>query len=167
MLSHAVFFYYYYSRCKHPLSPNLVPRAFPSKKTPHPFLREKPWRRGCFSPGVFFLELACGRLEVVGERENGRVRGRHARGEGAPSPLACLFLARPFFLVFTTSKRLLRRLFYYIFVEGMYFCITGTLMGGFRQNNSGIVLVDKHTRKQFCMRVVYISLTGSRGVSCE
>ena len=40
------------------------------------------------------------RLEVVGERENGRARGRHA----------CLLLARPFFLGPTTSKRLLRRL---------------------------------------------------------
>ena len=53
-------------------------------------------------------------MEVVGERENGRARGRHAKGEGpparAPSPLACLLLARPFFLVPTTSKRLLRRL---------------------------------------------------------
>ena len=59
------------------------------------------------------------RLEVAGERENGRSRGRrerengrsrgrHARGEGASSPLACLLLARPFFLVPTTSK--LRRL---------------------------------------------------------
>ena len=63
------------------------------------------------------------RLEVAGERENGRARGRHARGEGAParkapenrsnshsgasSPLACLLLARPFFLMPTTSKRLL------------------------------------------------------------
>ena len=44
----------------------------------------------------------------MGERENGRARGRHARG--ATSPLACLLLARPFFLVPTTSKRLLRRL---------------------------------------------------------
>ena len=25
------------------------------------------------------------RLEVAGERENGRARGRHARGEGAPA----------------------------------------------------------------------------------
>ena len=40
------------------------------------------------------------RLEVVGERENGRARGRHA----------CLVLSRAFFLVPTTSKRLLRRL---------------------------------------------------------
>ena len=46
----------------------------------------------------------------MGESENGRARGRHARGEGAPSPLACLLLARPFFLVPTTSKRLLRKL---------------------------------------------------------
>ena len=34
----------------------------------------------------------------MGARKNGRVRGRHARGEGTPSPLACLLLARPFFL---------------------------------------------------------------------
>ena len=49
--------------------------------------------------------------EVVGERKNGRARGRHARGEGA-SPLACLLLARPLFLVptTTTSKRLLSAL---------------------------------------------------------
>ena len=45
------------------------------------------------------ISLRSRRLEVVGERENGRARGRHA----------CL-LARPFFLVPTTSKRLLRRL---------------------------------------------------------
>ena len=37
------------------------------------------------------------RSEVVGERENGRARGRHA------CPFACL-LARPFFPVPTTSK---------------------------------------------------------------
>ena len=43
------------------------------------------------------------RLEVVGERENGRARGRHARGEVSPS-------RAPVFLVPTTSKRLLRRL---------------------------------------------------------
>ena len=42
----------------------------------------------------------------MSERENGRERGRHAR----TSPLASLLLARPFFLVPTTSKRLLRRL---------------------------------------------------------
>jgi len=57
------------------------------------------------------VSLRSRRLEVVGERENGRARGRHARGEGA-SPLACLLLAHPFFLVptTTTSKRLLRKL---------------------------------------------------------
>ena len=51
------------------------------------------------------FSLRSRRLEVAGETENGRARGRHARGEGA-----CLLLARPFFLVPTTSKRLLRRL---------------------------------------------------------
>ena len=40
------------------------------------------------------------RLEVVGETENGRAWGGRA----------CLLLARPFFLVPTNSKRLLRRL---------------------------------------------------------
>ena len=49
------------------------------------------------------------RLEVVGEKENGLARGRHARGNGT-SPLACLLLERPFFLVPTTPKRLLRKL---------------------------------------------------------
>ena len=39
-------------------------------------------------------------MEVASERENGRARGRHAS----------LLLARPFFLVPTTCKRLLRRL---------------------------------------------------------
>ena len=38
----------------------------------------------------------------MGERENGRARGRHT--------LACLLLGRAFFLVPSTSKRLLRRL---------------------------------------------------------
>ena len=57
------------------------------------------------------VSLRSRRLEVVGERENGRARGRHARGEGA-SPLACLLLACPLFLVptTTTSKRLLSAL---------------------------------------------------------
>ena len=53
---------------------------------------------------AFSHSLRSRRLEVMGERENGRAQGRHARG------LACLLLARPFFLVPTTSKRLLRRL---------------------------------------------------------
>ena len=44
-----------------------------------------------------WLSLRSRRLEVVGERENGRARGRHAKDEGAPSPLACLLLAHPFF----------------------------------------------------------------------
>ena len=43
-------------------------------------------------------------------KERTGARERHARGEGASSPLACLLLARPFFLVRTTSKPLLPRL---------------------------------------------------------
>ena len=46
------------------------------------------------------------RVKVVGTRKNGRVRGRHTRGN-----LACLPRARPFSLSLTTSQRLLRRLF--------------------------------------------------------
>ena len=34
------------------------------------------------------LSLHSRRLEVAGERENGRARGRHARGEGAPAQKA-------------------------------------------------------------------------------
>ena len=49
------------------------------------------------SPLVTHTSLFSRRLEVVGERENGRAWGRHA----------CLLLARPFFLAPTTSKRLL------------------------------------------------------------
>ena len=63
-----------------------------------------------YFPEPIIPSLRSRRLEVAGERENGRARGRHARGEGASSPLACLLLARPFFLVPTTCKRLLRRL---------------------------------------------------------
>ena len=65
------------------------------------------WARGQ-GPGIssasmnitldYSLRSRC--MKVVGERENGRARGRHT----------CLLLARPFFLVPTTSKRLLRRL---------------------------------------------------------
>ena len=60
-------------------------------------------RSGVFLPFLFGRRgnsLRSRRLEVVGERENGRVRGRQA----------CLLLARPFLLVPTTSKRQLRRL---------------------------------------------------------
>ena len=31
------------------------------------------------------ISLRSRRLEVAGERENGRAQGRHARGEGAPA----------------------------------------------------------------------------------
>ena len=50
-----------------------------------------------FISGVQEIRLRSRRLEVVGERENGCARGRHA----------CLLLARPFLFVPTTSKRLL------------------------------------------------------------
>ena len=56
------------------------------------------------------ISLRSRRLEVVGRRKHGRARRRHARGEEASSPLACLPRARPFSLSPTTSKRLLRRL---------------------------------------------------------
>ena len=56
------------------------------------------------------FSLRSRRLGVVGTRKNGRARRRHARGEGASSPLACLPRARPFSLSPTTFKRLLRRL---------------------------------------------------------
>ena len=36
-------------------------------------------------PYVGWVSLHSRRLEVVGERENGCARGRHARGEGAPA----------------------------------------------------------------------------------
>ena len=51
------------------------------------------------------------RLQVVGARQNEHARGRHARSERAPSPLACLLFTHPFFLAPITSKRLLRRLY--------------------------------------------------------
>ena len=73
------------------LSPSRVPLAR-SLKT-----NQKTSRR---LPLPLVSSLRSRRLEVAGERENGRARGRHA----------CLLLVRPFFLVPTTSKRLLRRL---------------------------------------------------------
>jgi len=56
------------------------------------------------SPRLQVSSLRSRHLEVVGERENGRARGRHA------CPLACLLFSRAFFLVPTTSDRLLRSL---------------------------------------------------------
>ena len=44
-------------------------------------------------PFLSVFSLRSRRLEVVGERENRRARGRHAR----MSPLACLLVARQFF----------------------------------------------------------------------
>ena len=78
----------------------------------HPFgdtvciFKRKKFKWACTlskSPLVTHTSLRSWRLEVVGERENGRARGRHAY----------LLLARPFFLAPTTSKRLLLRLHSY------------------------------------------------------
>ena len=41
---------------------------------------------------MFVSSLRRRRLEVVGERENGRARGRHARGEGVSFSRARFFL---------------------------------------------------------------------------
>ena len=54
-------------------------------------------RKGEGESGVF--SLGSRGLEVVGTRKNGRAKRRHARGEGAPSTLACL--SRPPVLSFT------------------------------------------------------------------
>jgi len=72
---------------------------FSSLRTQTSFLVvQRCWRHlACITGPV--RSLRSRRLEVVGKRENRCTRGR----------LACL-LARPFFLVPTTSKRLLRRL---------------------------------------------------------
>ena len=51
----------------------------------------------------FYHSLRSRRLEVVGERENERARGRHARGE---LPLSSRVSSRPFFLVPTTLQAL-------------------------------------------------------------
>ena len=97
------------------------------------FCKSKPLRYGKLSKGRFNLctwlslmttctrvSLRSRRLEVAGERENGHARGRHARGalgsSGRKRERARAretrkgFLAGPFFLVPTISKRLLRRL---------------------------------------------------------
>ena len=70
------------------------------------------WRHGLFVRGQSFSVKTFHRsrngCQVIGEGGGKRFSG--AFRAGAPSPLACLLLARPFFLVPTTSKRLLRRL---------------------------------------------------------
>ena len=53
------------------------------------------------------------RLEVWAQERTGAGEGdtqEEREGGGVPSPLACLHLARPFFLTPTTSKPLPRRL---------------------------------------------------------
>ena len=62
---------------------------------------DPPLVRWC--PLMWALNQRSKRLEVVGARKNGRARGRHAKEEGAPSPLARLPLVRPFFLAPATQ----------------------------------------------------------------
>ena len=57
--------------------PTSSPGLFPKKKTPHPFLREKPWGRGCFSPGVF-LRISLRALGSSGRKKE-RARARETR----------------------------------------------------------------------------------------
>ena len=66
------------------------------------------WRDALFVRGQSFS------VKTFDRSRNGcqviRLGAGNAFRAGAPSLLACLLLARPFFLVPTTSKRLLRRL---------------------------------------------------------
>ena len=70
------------------------------------------WRLALFVRGQSFSVKTFDRsrngCQVI--REGGGKRFSGAFRAGASSPLACLLLARPFFLVPTTCKRLLRRL---------------------------------------------------------
>ena len=55
-----------------------------------------------FACGTEVASLRSRRLEVVGERKNGRARERHARGEGGPlSPRVSPSRTGPFFLAST------------------------------------------------------------------
>ena len=65
------------------------------------FGRDNDLRRG--------YSLRSRRLQVVGKRERARTRETR-KGVEALSPLACLLIAQPFFLVPTTLERLLSRL---------------------------------------------------------
>ena len=56
------------------------------------------------------MDIPLGSSGRKGERARARETRGGGEGEETPSPLACLLLARPFFLVPTTFKRLLRRL---------------------------------------------------------
>ena len=60
--------------------------------------------------GNFFTREPLDQLEISTLTECELKRFSGAFRAGAPSPLACLPLARPFSLSFTTSTRLLRRL---------------------------------------------------------
>ena len=71
------------------------------------------WRHALFVQGQSFsvktFDSSRNGCQVIG---GGGKRFSGAFCAGAPSPLACLLLARPFFVVSTTSKSLLRRLLF-------------------------------------------------------
>ena len=66
------------------------------------FGRDNDLRRG--------YSLRSRRLQVVGKRENGRARGRHARVRRLSLPSRVSFSRGRFFLVPTTLERLLSKL---------------------------------------------------------
>ena len=72
------------------------------------------WRHALFvrgqSSSVKTFERSRNGCQVIRLGARGK-RFSVAFRAGAPSPIACLLLVRPFFLVPTTFKRLLRRLY--------------------------------------------------------
>ena len=62
------------------------------------------WEEQTLPRLFYYFSLRSRRLEVVGKRENGRARGRHA----------CLLLARPFFLVPTQFQAPATAGYYYL-----------------------------------------------------
>ena len=73
------------------------------------------------------FSLRSRRLGVVGTRKNGRARRRHARGEGAPSPLACLPRARPLLPSATLGNYICRSLKTYNFQTWQFYYFQGAL----------------------------------------
>ena len=79
------------------------------------------WRLTLFVPGQSFSVKTFDRsrngCQVIREGAGNDFRGPSV--QALPLPLACLLLARPFFLVPTNSKRLLRRLGYVVLTLGV------------------------------------------------
>ena len=81
------------------------------------------------------------RLKVVGERENGRARGRHAS----------LLLARPFFLVPTTSKRLSTQAIGERESEAIYI-LSHALYGLWRENRGSVNRLLEIANQSDCLK---------------